>query len=79
MSDKIKGFLVTFEKDISEENFEQVKNAVAHIRNVQSVKPYITKIEDYMLYERAQSELGNKLLAFVRKECFGIKDGDKQR
>jgi hypothetical protein len=74
MTDRIKGFLVTFEKDVRDDQIELIRNAIGHIRNVQSVKPYVSGLEDHMLYERAISEIGQKLLKFVRKECFGIKD-----
>ena len=74
MTDRIKGFLVNFEKDLREDDIDLIKNAIGHIRNVRTVKPYVSGMEDYMLYERASSEIGDKLLKFVREECYGIKE-----
>ena len=74
MTDRYKGFLVTLEKEISENNAENIINALRMVKGVHSVKPYITGIEDYMAYEKAKSEIGSKVLEFVTKELFGIKD-----
>jgi hypothetical protein len=74
MTDRFKGFLVTLEKDVRSDDPKIIQNALAMIKGVSSVKPYISSMEDDMKYEKAKSDIGNKLLGFVRKECFNIND-----
>lgn len=72
MTDRIKGFLVTLDVEMRDDDVEVVKNAISMIKHVHSVKSYIAGMEDYMSYDRAKSDIGNKLISFVRSECFGL-------
>ncbi len=74
MTDRYKGFLVTLDKEIRDDDSEYIINALKMIKGVYSVKPYIFKMEDHMNYVKAESEAGHKLLEFVRKELFHIND-----
>jgi len=78
MTDRYKGFLVTLDDCIRDDDAEQIINALKMVKGVHNVKPYIAHYEDYMLYEKAMSDMGKKLMEFIRKECFGLKDSDKK-
>jgi len=77
MTDRYKGFLITLDKQIRDDDAEHIINALKMIRGVQSVKPYIKGMEDYMEYEKAKTDCGQKILDFVRKELFNISDSMK--
>ncbi len=74
MTDRYKGFLVTLDKEIRDEDAENIVNALKMVKGVHSVKPYIKGMEDHMMYEKAKSDMGHKILDFVRKDIFGIKE-----
>lgn len=78
MTDRYKGFLVTLDSCIRDDDAEQILTALKMVKGVHNVKPYIAKLEDHMLYEKAMSDIGQKLMQFVAKDCFGLKDSDKQ-
>ena len=77
MTDKYKGFLVTLDKEIHDDDAKHIINALKMIRGVHSVKPYVKGMQDYMEYEKAKSDVGQKILEFVRKELFNIPDANK--
>jgi hypothetical protein len=77
MTDRYKGFLVTLDKEIRSDDAEHIINALKMVRGVQSVKPYVKGMQDYMEYEKAKSDIGQKILEFVRKEVFNIPDSNK--
>ncbi len=56
MTDRIKGYLVTLEGDIREDDAEAIQNALQMIKGVFSVEPYIKGAEDYMMETRARIE-----------------------
>jgi len=48
MSNKYKGFLVTFDQEVSEEEMKILEELLYRIRNVKEVTPYIKRAEDHM-------------------------------
>ncbi len=62
MTDRYKGFLVTLDKEIRSDDAEHIINALKMVRGVQSVKPYVKGMQDYMEYEKAKSDIGQKIL-----------------
>ncbi len=74
MTDRIKGFLVTLDKDIREDDVQCIIDAIKMIKHVHSVKSYVTGMEDYMAYSKAESDIGRKIMEFVRKELFHIEE-----
>lgn len=68
MSNKIKGLVVTLEKDINEEDSEFIINTLKMIRGVASVNPVFTDISDQINRERVKSELRVKLFDFFQNE-----------
>lgn len=65
MTDRLRGVIVTFEKDIREDDAEHVILAIEQLRNVLSVKPIVASIDSHISEERAKSELGRKVLKVI--------------
>lgn len=57
MTDRIKGFIVTLDHDIRDDDVEGIMAAIRHIRSVTSVKPMVAGFEDHMARDRVRSEL----------------------
>jgi hypothetical protein len=69
MSAKYKGFHVLLEKDIHQEDFEEIRQAVQMIKGVQSVEPIDATSEDWMARDRVRSELGAKLVHILYSDA----------
>lgn len=52
MTDRFKGFLITLDKEIREDDAQPILEALKMIRGVFQVKPYINGAEDWMMYEK---------------------------
>lgn len=61
MSDRVKGFYVSLEKDIRDDDFQTIMNAVLMVKGVLSVEPSITSADDWMNRERVKFELRKKI------------------
>jgi hypothetical protein len=61
MTDRIKGFTVTLEKDIRIDDFEAILNAVKMIKGVASVEPSIATPDDHINRERIKMEVYDKM------------------
>lgn len=61
MTDRLKGFIVTFDKEIREDDAEALKQAILQIRNVIDVSPIIDNFDDSMARARVKRELAQKL------------------
>ena len=68
MSDKIKGFVVTLDVDVSDEYAEHIKNAILMMKNVSSVESSVTNINDHMNRSRIVTEMREKLYKFMQDE-----------
>lgn len=67
MTDRLKGVLVTFDKDIRDDDAECLIEAIRCIRSVASVKPLVADYQDHMARERVRHELANKFLDFFKE------------
>lgn len=65
MSDKIKGFAVALEADISQEQADLVQVALSQIRGVLRVEAEVQDISGYIAEARARNELASKLIAVL--------------
>lgn len=65
MTDRIKGFLVTLENDIREDDAEFIVTAIKMIKGVYSVKSYIKNMEDYMCENKAKMSELNEIFKFI--------------
>jgi len=61
MSEEIKGFSVVLEKDVSEDDFDKIRNAVLMIKGVLKIVPVSANIEDAMIRFRVRMELTDKI------------------
>ena len=68
MTDRVKGFTVTLERDFRDDDVEVILNAVKMIRGVANVEPCIVTGEDHMNRERLKYELRDKFYKFMRDE-----------
>ena len=68
MSDRIKGFYVSLEKDIKDEDFECIKDAVLMIKGVLSVKESVSNSEDWFNRDRIIREITFKILDVIKQE-----------
>lgn len=68
MTDRVKGFTVTLEKDIRIDDVETVIQAIRMIRGIAHVEPSISTSEDYMNRQRVKHELREKFYKFYDEE-----------
>jgi wobble nucleotide-excising tRNase len=68
MTDRLKGFIVTLERDIRDDDAEVIKQAIAAIRYVLSVAPVVADINDHMNRQRIRAELVEKLYAALEEK-----------
>jgi len=61
MTDRHRGYIVTLEKDIREDDAEDTITALRSIRGVASVQPVVADHGAIMAYEQARMDLVNKL------------------
>ena len=61
MTDRFKGVVVTFEKDIREDDAKGILDAIKQLRGVADVKPSVVNPDDMMNQTRAKYELKEKM------------------
>jgi hypothetical protein len=62
MSDRIKGFYVALEKDMTQEAAELIKAALYQIRGVINVEASVVSFDDWTNRSQIRSELGKALI-----------------
>ena len=67
MTDRVKGFTVTLEKDIRIDDVEVITQSILMIRGVAHVEPSISTHEDHMSRERVKYELREKFWKFYQE------------
>ena len=65
MTDRIKGFVVTLEDNVREDDAEVIANAIRILRRVLTVTPYVDTFQDQMNREKVRHELGQELMKVV--------------
>lgn len=68
MTDRVKGFTVTLEKDIRIDDVEVIMQAIRMIRGIADVEPIISTSEDHMNRQRIKYELREKFYKFMTDE-----------
>lgn len=68
MTDRYKGFLITLEREIRKDDAENIINALKMIKGVQSVKPYVNGLEDWMMYEKGVLDTRSKIYRHMQEE-----------
>lgn len=62
MTDRIKGFVVTLEQDMRDDDVQSVVDAIGMIRGVASCSPSVADIDDHMNRTRIRLEMRAKVL-----------------
>ena len=62
----IKGYLVTLEGEISEEQSERIVNAINMIKGVHNIKPYVKGFEDYMCQHQGRTDAYLEMIKVLR-------------
>jgi len=65
MTDRFKGVLVTFDRDIRDDDAEIYLETIKMIKGVHSVEPYISGMEDYMMYRKGKIDLRESLMEWL--------------
>ena len=66
MTDRVKGFTVTLEKDIRIDDVEVIMDAIRMIRGIADVQPSISNHDDLINQMRVKSDLREKFLQFYK-------------
>ena len=68
MTDRVKGFIITLERDLREEDVECVVNALYMIKNVTSIKPIQARpYDDSVIRQRVLTEINADVNALLAK------------
>lgn len=68
MTDIVKGFTVTLEKDMRIDDVDVIIQAIRMIRGIANVEPSISTSDDHMNRERIRYELRDKFYKFMNEE-----------
>jgi hypothetical protein len=74
MTDRIKGVLITFEKDIRDDDAQPIIECLKMIKGVSTVKPYVTGMEDYMLYQKGHMDARIEMFNYLKKDPISPKE-----
>ena len=66
MSDRYKGFVVTLDRDVKDEDAEDIITAISMIRGVIDAKPVMAGIDDHMNRARIKRELQHELAELLK-------------
>ena len=65
MTDRVKGFTVTLERDIREDDFQRILEAVEMIKGVAHVEPSISTVDDHMVRTRLKIDITRNILKLI--------------
>lgn len=65
MTDRVKGFTVTLEKDIRIDDVQVIMQSIRMIRGVADVEASITTMDDHMNRQMIKAELRNKIFEIL--------------
>lgn len=65
MSDRVKGFLVTLEKDVRLDDVDLLMQTIRYMRGVASVEPSIVNSDDFINQQRIKTDLRQKMYQFI--------------
>lgn len=67
MTDRVKGFTVTLEKDIRIDDVEDIINAIKMVRGVAHVEPSITTSDDHMNREMIKNDFKTRIFRSIHE------------
>ena len=65
---RVKGFTVTLKRDIKQEDFQRILEAVEMIQGVQHIVPSLVTGEDHIVRMRLRHEITHKVLKAINDE-----------
>lgn len=65
MTARVKGFTVTLERDVREDDFQRILEAVEMIVGVEHVEPSIATSEDFMVRQRLKHDITRNILKVI--------------
>ena len=65
MTDRIKGLVVTLDKDMRADDAEGIVKAISHMRGVSGVRTMVADPGHYIAVARAHHELREKMIAIL--------------
>jgi len=65
MTERVKGFTVTLERDVREDDFQQILEAVEMIKGVLHVEPVLVTHQDHMAKTRLKSDIVRNILKLI--------------
>jgi len=68
MSDKISGFTVVFESDVSQEYMDTVKQMVGSIKHVVSIEPVISSTSMFIGESKERTRIINFLIKSIQSD-----------
>jgi len=68
MSDKISGFTVVFESDVSQEYMDTVKQMVGSIKHVVSIEPVISSTSMFIGESKERTRIVNFLINSIQSD-----------
>ena len=68
MTDRIAGYVVTFDKDMRDDDVESTTNAIRMVKGVIGVQPLISSPELLIAYQRAKNKIWSKILDLYKEE-----------
>lgn len=68
MTDRIKGFTVTLDKDVGEDNADKIRQAILSLKYVAAVNSSVVDSNDLINRQRVRMELGKKIIDIVFNE-----------
>jgi hypothetical protein len=66
MTDLVRGFVVTLNKDLREDDAADIHSALEMVKGVYSVKPMISDVHDMMAKEQALRDIREKLYEVLK-------------
>lgn len=68
MTDRIKGFTITLEKDVRVDDVQPLIQAISMLKGIAHVEPSLSTCEDHMNREMIAHEFKMKLYNFLKEE-----------
>ena len=65
MTERVKGFTVTLERDIREDDFQRILEAVEMITGVLHVEPVLVTHDDFMIRQRLKNDITKNILKLI--------------
>lgn len=67
MTDRLRGFVVTLDRDLREDDAEATLTALRQVKGVVDVSSVVADLPAHMAYARARQEIAGRLVEFTRE------------